>query len=100
MFKHLVFFKLQDQAEGASVAENAQKVKELLDGLPALIPQIKQLETGINIKAGDAASHVSLYTVFENEADFNLYKDHPHHLKVVAFIGTVCSERRFVDYED
>ncbi len=96
MFKHLVFFRLKDENK----AENARKVKEMLDGLKASIPQIKQLETGINIKPGDAASDVSLYTAFDNEADFLIYRDHPSHLKVVEFILSVCSERRYVDFED
>ena len=48
MFKHIVMWKLKDFAEGASKAENAQKIKALLEGLKPKIKQIKHRTFIIN----------------------------------------------------
>ena len=40
MIKHIVCFRLADEAEGKSKAENAQIIKEGLENLVNLIPQV------------------------------------------------------------
>ena len=95
MIKHLVFFKMKEDADPAA----QEKMVAMLRALPAVIPQIKDFEVGVNFATGPAASDISLYSTFENEADMETYRVHPEHQKVVAFIGKVTSERRVVDYE-
>ena len=96
MLKHLVFFNMKD--EGEKTTENARKMVSMLRSLPAAIPQIAELNCGINVKDGAAACDVALYTAFASEEDLEIYRNHPAHLKVVDFIGKVTSQRWFVDY--
>ena len=96
MLKHLVFFNMKD--EGDIAQANAEKMIAMLRALPAAIPQIAELNCGINIKDGAAACHVGLYMAFANEEDLEIYRTHPAHLEVVAFIGKVTAQRWFVDY--
>ena len=44
MIKHIVMFRLKDSAEGHSKAENARKLKILLESLKEKIPVVKCLE--------------------------------------------------------
>lgn len=99
MFKHIVMWKLKDFAEGANKAENAQKIKALLEGLKPKIEQIKRIEVGIDISNTDSSYDFMLYTEFENSHDHEVYQNHPEHLRVADFVGKVRLERILVDYE-
>lgn len=100
MIKHVVMWKLKDVAEGKTKAENAQIMKELLEGLPAKIDELDNAEVGINILSGDdvAICDIVLTTECKDEASLKAYAIHPDHQKVVQFILKVAEERRVVDY--
>jgi hypothetical protein len=100
MIKHIVFFGLADNAEGKTKAENALIIKEGLENLIHLIPQIRKIEVGINHVAAPAGNaDIALYTEFDNMADLNIYQEHPEHKRVAAYIGKVRTTRAAVDYE-
>ena len=99
MLKHIVLFTMKE-TENGSASDHARTLQKMLEALPGHIPQIHYLEAGINQVTGDAAAHVSLYSVFANEQALDQYKVHPEHQKVVAFIQATTRERRFVDYND
>lgn len=99
MIKHIVVWKLKDFAEGADKTRNAQIVKAELESLKKKIPQIKQLEVGINIIPSDAAFDVSLYSAFKNEKDLDLYQKHPEHVKVASIITKLRESRVVIDYK-
>jgi hypothetical protein len=40
MYKHLVLWKLKENADGKNKAELAAEVKKKLDSLPSVIPEI------------------------------------------------------------
>ena len=99
MFKHIVMWKLKDTAEGASKADNAQKMKTILDALKDKIPQIKQIEVGIDVSLTNSSFDVALYSGFKSKADCEIYMKHPEHLNAAQFIGKVVANRILVDYE-
>ncbi|WP_461210439.1 Dabb family protein [Desulfocurvus sp. DL9XJH121] len=99
MLKHIVMWRLKDEAEGAAKAENALKMKEMLEALPAKVPGVVSLEVGVNVVAGDTASDICLYSVFNTLEEMDAYQVHPEHLKCVEFIKKIVIERRAVDYE-
>ena len=96
MIKHIVMWKLKDNAEGAPKAENAQKMKEMLLSLPSVIPQILSLEVGINENGGEYDA--VLITSFSSYEDLKIYDQHPAHQKVRAFVGAVAAGRAAVDF--
>lgn len=49
MYKHVVFWKLKESANGLSKLGLAIEVKRQLQTLPGLIQEIKAFEVGINI---------------------------------------------------
>lgn len=98
MLKHIVLFKLKQNAEGATREQNARKLKADLEALVGKIPQLRKMEVGINCIPGEAAYDLAIYSEFANEADLNAYMKHPEHQKVVEFVGKVRESRAAVDY--
>ncbi len=99
MVKHIVFFRLKAQANGASKSENARIIKERLEGLRGRIPGLRHLEVGLNFAAGDAAWDIALYSELESREALERYQSHPEHQKIGEFIGQVRESRALVDYE-
>lgn len=100
MIRHVVMWKLKDEAEGASKERNAEKMKLILEGLKISIDEIKNIEVGININGDDGqAADVVLISDFETDLDFTMYTRNPQHQKALKFINAVTDERQFVDYK-
>ncbi len=100
MIRHIVMWKLKDEAEGAPKEKNAQKLKLILEGLRANIEEIKAVEVGIQTNPDEKeALDVVLICDFETELDFQMYTRNPHHQKAVNFIESVAEKRYFVDYK-
>lgn len=99
MFKHIVMWKLTDTYDGDDKEMIAVKVKTLLDGLKAKIPQIKHLEVGIDVSNTESSYDVVLCSEFANKDDCAVYMKHPEHLKAAEYIGKVRTQRVLVDYE-
>lgn len=103
MIRHVVMWKLKDEAEGATKDKNAEKMKLILEGLKVKIEEIKNVEVGINITDNDEETgspyDVVLISDFETELDYTMYTRNDHHKKAVSFIDSVIEERHFVDYE-
>jgi len=99
MIKHIIMWKLYEEAEGFSKKENAVRIKKILEDLSQQIPQISKLEVGLNISKSNIAYDVVLYTEFASANDLQIYREHPAHLALVDFIKNLRSERHVVDYE-
>ena len=98
MVGHIVMWKLKENAEGRSAAENASIMKEMLGGLPAHIPQLRTLTVSTDVFAASPETDVVLYREFDSAEDLQAYQVHPEHKKCVAFVSAVVAERRVVDY--
>lgn len=100
MIKHIVLFKLADEAEGNSKAENAAIIKQRLETLKDSIPEILKMEVSINHPDAPAGNYdIVLDSEFKNLDDLQIYITHPEHQKVGEFIVKVRTERAAIDYE-
>ncbi|HET91290.1 MAG TPA: Dabb family protein [Chloroflexi bacterium] len=99
MIKHIVMWKLYDQAEGFSRAENARRIQRRLEGMGERIEVLRALEAGVNLTAAPDAFDVALYAEFDSLEDLAVYQAHPEHLKFKEFIHPLRAEKRLVDYE-
>ncbi|MEA4917611.1 Dabb family protein [Proteiniphilum sp.] len=100
MIKHLVFFKLAEEAEGNAKAENILLVKEKLEALKELIPVIKKIEVFPNHPQASVENYdILLDSEFDSLEDLKTYVVHPEHLKVGEFITKVRIGRAAIDYE-
>lgn len=100
MVRHLVLFKLADEAEGKSRAENALWIKERLEALVEVIPVIRKMEVSVNHPDAPSGNHdVVLDSEFDTWGDLRAYAIHPEHVKVAEYIAKVRTGRAVIDYE-
>lgn len=100
MIKHLVFFKLADEAEGNTKAENILLVKEKLEALKEVISVIRKIEVFSNHPEASVGNYdIVLDSEFDSLEDLETYATHPEHLKVGEFIAKVRIGRAAIDYE-
>lgn len=99
MIKHVVMWKLKENAEGSSKIENGELIKSKLENLKGEIKELKDIEVGINIVDDPGAYDVVLYSAFDNKENLKKYATDPKHLEVVDFIKKVVESRIVVDYE-
>lgn len=99
MVKHIVWFTLKDEAEGASAAENAAKMVSMLTALNGEIPTLHSIEASAAVlETSTEPVGVILQTVHDDAEGLNAYNIHPKHQECVKFIKEVVSSRRAIDY--
>jgi hypothetical protein len=99
MIKHIVMWKLKDQAEGADRATNAQEVKRRLDECANIVPGMLKFEVALAQPGLEASYDVVLYSEFANKGALAAYAAHPTHQALAPFIGAVREARQCMDYE-
>ena len=93
MIKHIVMWKFKENEE--------ENMKEFLDGLnnlKGIIPEIKRIETGININPKNEYDAI-LISEFESMEDLEKYKTNPEHIKVSSLCKKIRIDRQAIDYE-
>ncbi|MDP4132798.1 MAG: Dabb family protein [Bacillota bacterium] len=96
MVRHIVFWKLKEEACGNTKLENAKIIKEKLEALQGKIPGIIDMQVGINENGGEYDA--ALISTFESMDALKSYDSHPEHLKVREFVKTVRESRASVDF--
>jgi hypothetical protein len=99
MIKHIVLWRLKDNANGNTKEQNAAIIKQRLEALQPIIPGILTMEVGFDFSATDMSADVVLYSEFESRQALENYRVHPAHVEVAAFVKEVRTERRVADYE-
>jgi len=99
MIKHIVLWRLRDEAGGRPKAENAERLKAAIEGLRERVPGIRHLEVGVDFEGSAAAWDLALYSEFDTLEALDAYQVHPEHEKVRQFVAEVTQERAVVDYE-
>jgi quinol monooxygenase YgiN len=99
MIKHIVLWKLKEEANGLSKAENAAQIKLKLESLQGNIEGLLKIEVGFDFLHSAESADIVLYSEFESREALDFYQQHPLHKAVMPFIGEARSERRVVDYE-
>jgi quinol monooxygenase YgiN len=86
MIKHIVMWKLKEEAEGADRATNAREMK-------------RRFEVTLAQPDLEATYDIVLYSEFADRAALAAYIAHPVHQAVVPFIGAIREGRQCMDYE-
>ncbi len=99
VIKHIVWFTLKEEAEGATAAENAVEMVRMLRGLVGRISSLKQLEVSSEVlDTSTEEVGVVLQSVHDDVEGLHTYAVHPEHQKCVAFIKKVIASRKVIDY--
>ncbi|MXV52871.1 Dabb family protein [Pedobacter sp. HMF7647] len=99
MIKHIVFWKLKEEAHGKDRTENAIAIKTMLEDLNGKIAGLVKLEVGLDFVQSPDSAHVALYSEFESREALDFYQQHPLHKAVMPYIAEARDERFVVDYE-
>jgi hypothetical protein len=94
MIRHIVMWKLKAPDREA----NARKMKELLESLRGRVPGMSRIEVGIALPAADSAD-VVLISEHDDLGALDTYQQHPEHVAMKDFIGSVRETRQVIDYE-
>ena len=99
MIKHIVWFTMKEEAEGASARENAEKVAALLRSLEHKIPSLRSLDVSTDFTSTTTEDvQVILLATYDDEEGLAAYADHPEHLAVGDFIRKVRVDRKAIDF--
>lgn len=98
MIKHIVMWKLADEAGGQTKQQNAEKIKVIAEALNDKIEGMNWLEIGIDFSKSEGSFDVALYSEFDSVEALNNYKVHPEHVKLAEFVHSVITDRKVVDY--
>lgn len=93
MIKHIVMWKFKQGEE-----ENMKKFLKGLNELKGQIPEIKKIETGININPKNEYDAI-LISEFDSMEDIEKYKKDPRHVKVSSLCKEIREARQAIDYE-
>ncbi|CCZ47766.1 MAG TPA: Dabb family protein [Mediterranea massiliensis] len=98
MVKHIVLFKLKDEAPAEARLAAMNAFKAAIEALPAKIPFIRSIEVGLNINPAETWS-IALYSEFDSLDDVRRYAVHPDHVAAGKLLAEVRESRACVDYE-
>ena len=98
MVKHIVLFKLKDEAPEAEKLEAMNSFKKAIEALPAKIAVIRKIEVGLNMNPGETWS-IALYSEFDSLDDVKFYATHPDQVAAGKLLAAVKENRACVDYE-
>jgi hypothetical protein len=79
MLLHIVLMRFADEA---TTAEAERRIRTL----PAAIPQIRRLVVGPNVVTTASAYDLGLVVEFDARDDLEIYRRHPAHEDVAAFL--------------
>ncbi len=97
MIKHIVMWKLKPEAEGRTAQENAQWMKEHLEALMGVVPELLSCEVGINVAEGNYDA--CLISTFESLETLDIYKKHPAHVEISTYCKKIRESRVVCDFE-
>ncbi len=99
MIKHIVMWKLKEQAEGADKAGNLARARALLESCAHITPGTLAFEVATAQSGLECTYDLMLYSEFADRAALDAYQNHPQHVAMKPFMGAIRLERQCMDYE-
>ena len=99
MIRHIVMWRLKDEAKRDGTIANLDLIQDVLDGLRARICGLRRLELHQNHLRGADAADLLLYAEFDSWPALQSYEAHPLHAELRTLIAPLRTERRVIDHE-
>lgn len=100
MITHVVMWKFLERAAGSAKGENLDRARRLLEAMKENIPEIDDLEVGVNVLPSEQANDLVLIARFKDRDALKRYQEHPVHQDAVRFLRQVHGGRVVVDFEE
>lgn len=95
MFKHIVIWDFKDEMSTQEKKQTALKIKNDVEAL-ADLKGVISLKIYLNPELGSNCD-IMVDSTFEDETAFKFYAEHPRHIPVKNFIGSVTKSRKCFD---
>lgn len=96
MLKHIVMWKIKEEVADKEAVK--KRIKESLERLPGIIPQLYSAKVIENPQTS-STHDIALISEVKNEEDLKLYAEHPAHVEVAKNeIKPFACERVCLDY--
>jgi hypothetical protein len=79
--------------------DNANKLKNAIEGLLGKVPELKSMEVGLNLNSKPAAYDLVLTSEFDSLETLDVYRVHPEHKKVLDLLYELMDSTAVVDYK-
>jgi hypothetical protein len=99
VIKHIVLWKLKDNALGNDKPTNIRLIKEQLEALQGKIPGLLKIEVGADFVHGPVSADVGVYCELADRAALETYRVDPQHVAVAGAFKDAFNERLVLDYE-
>ncbi len=99
MIKHIVLIKLKPLENKAEKSRIKEDIKTALEALPIVIPEILRYSVEYNVNGLDKSADLAIVSEFATLDTLDIYRVHPEHVKVVAFLRENCLPSCSIDYE-
>ena len=99
MIKHIVLWRLNENAYGNDKQTNARLLKEKLLAMKGKVDGLIKIEVGFDFSNEKDSCDVLLYSEFKNKGALHQYQIHTDHEEIKKWLSEVRYERRVVDYE-
>lgn len=94
MIKHIVCFKLKDNCE-----ENCLKIAEILKSMKGNVPQLIDIEVGVDFLHSSRSYDIILQVTLDNADKLDEYQNDPYHCDVVKkHMHAVMESSVAIDY--
>lgn len=96
MIRHVVLLSWTPEASDAQ----KQQVSTELAALPGIVPGVRDYKFGPDARISEGSGDFAIVADFDDVADYAVYRDHPHHLKVLAeVVRPIIAQRSAVQFE-
>lgn len=96
MIKHIIFWKLKDEAKGENLQKNVDLLQGKFKALLGVVDGLEEIEVGINYNGGNF--DITLYSVFSSKEAEVGYQSHSAHLAIKEIVHSLVCERVCIDY--
>jgi hypothetical protein len=98
MIRHMVMWRLHDQAQGADKAANLAKAKDVLLSCAQVVPGIHTFEVATATPGMDCTHDLVLHMLVDDAQVLAAYQKHPQHQAIKPFMQAVVLERCCMDF--
>lgn len=98
MVKHVIIWDFSDTLSEGEKAESAARIKKGLEDLVGVVEGLREVTVYTDMLS-TSNGDIMLDCTLEDERALALYADHPAHIAVKNYIGTVVKSRKCVDFK-
>jgi hypothetical protein len=99
MIRHIVVWRLKEEAKRDGKITNLEQIHAVLDRLRVHVSGLRCLELHPNQQIGADAADLLLYAEFDTWSALHAYEAHAVHRDLRALIAPLRTERRVIDHE-